>query len=144
MHVQSPCNVSLKSTVLEEHSSIYLHMVTRHRSGHVCMQYREELPGAFPVFVVDAARELATNKRRQLSDASARIEFSELSLAIDDIFTSEVDDAVRVEKLPEGGWRVLVHVADPTALIDEGSALNTTAMERYVHTALQTGCCGTI
>ena len=39
------------------------------------------------------------------------------SLSIDDAGTIEVDDALALEPRHGGGWRLWVHVADPTALL---------------------------
>ena len=56
--------------------------------------------------------------------------FSHMAIAIDDESTREVDDAIHVAAREGGGWQLYVHVADPTALVRRGSALELEAMTR--------------
>jgi exoribonuclease-2 len=44
--------------------------------------------------------------------------------------TREVDDALSVERLPGGGWRVGVHIADPAAFVAPGDPVDAEAMAR--------------
>jgi exoribonuclease-2 len=53
-----------------------------------------------------------------------------MAVAIDNVTTSEVDDAISIETLQDGGWRVTVHVADPSALVNVGDPLVLEAAER--------------
>jgi exoribonuclease-2 len=56
-----------------------------------------------------------------------------LALAVDDPWTLEVDDALSLsDPGPEGGWRVLVHVADPAALVPAGGPVDREALARGV------------
>jgi exoribonuclease-2 len=50
--------------------------------------------------------------------------------AIDDPTTTEVDDSLSIEKLPEGGDRLWVHIADPTRWVTIGSPLDLEARKR--------------
>jgi len=53
-----------------------------------------------------------------------------LTIAIDDDDTDEVDDALSAEELPQGGWRVEVHIADPGAWIRPDGAIDLEARRR--------------
>ncbi len=50
--------------------------------------------------------------------------------AIDDPTTTEVDDALSIEKLPEGGDRLWIHIADPTRWVEVASPLDLEARKR--------------
>ena len=91
------------------------------------LQIRKEIAFGFPQYIEDKAKQLATAKP---SDLSQRTQFDALSLAIDDPHTSEVDDALRVDARPDGGWDITVHVADPSALVTQGEPLDLEAMSR--------------
>ncbi|MGH8648267.1 MAG: ribonuclease catalytic domain-containing protein, partial [Burkholderiales bacterium] len=52
------------------------------------------------------------------------------AFSIDDVTTTEVDDALSVTALPGGGWRVGIHIAAPALGIAPGSALDAAARER--------------
>lgn len=59
-----------------------------------------------------------------------RVDESHLeALTIDDEWTSEVDDALTLEVL-EDGYRVGIHIAEPSALVEPGSLLDEEALER--------------
>lgn len=49
---------------------------------------------------------------------------------IDSEKTRDMDDALRVEPREEGGWRLTVAIADPTAYIEEGDAVDLEARRR--------------
>lgn len=51
-------------------------------------------------------------------------------LSIDDVETTEIDDALSVEVLPDGGHRVGVHIADPGAFVEDDSPLDRDAHKR--------------
>lgn len=61
------------------------------------------------------------------------------SLSIDDAGTIEVDDALALEPRAAGGWRLWVHVADPTALLSLANPLTTEACRRGCSTYLSHG-----
>ena len=46
------------------------------------------------------------------------------AFSIDDVTTTEIDDAFSVQPLPGGGWRVGIHIAAPAAGIAPGTALD--------------------
>ena len=52
------------------------------------------------------------------------------AFAIDPIDARDRDDAVSIESLPKGGWRLGVHIADVSFFIKEGSLIDQEAMQR--------------
>ena len=52
------------------------------------------------------------------------------AVSIDDATTTEIDDAFSVTELPEGGWRVGIHIAAPGLVITPESAIGMAARER--------------
>ena len=52
------------------------------------------------------------------------------AFSIDDITTTEIDDAFSVTKLPNGNWEVGVHIAAPALGIEAGSSLDAEARKR--------------
>src|SRR5262249_17408343 len=56
--------------------------------------------------------------------------FDERVVTIDGADAKDFDDAVHVEILPGGGWRLGVHIADVSYYVRDHSALDTTARER--------------
>ena len=60
--------------------------------------------------------------RRDLRDA--------LTVTIDGETARDFDDAITLEELPEGGWRLGVHIADVAHYVAEGGALDLEAYRR--------------
>ena len=52
------------------------------------------------------------------------------AFSIDDATTTEIDDAFSVHALPNGNWRVGIHIAAPALAIARGSLLDAIARER--------------
>ena len=52
------------------------------------------------------------------------------AFSIDDASTTEIDDAFSVEKLPNGNWRIGVHIAAPTLGITPNSPIDAIAAQR--------------
>ncbi len=73
-------------------------------------------------------------------DAAHRLDLtSHRVVAIDDASTTEVDDGLSVEELPDGRTRLWVHVADPTRWLQPGSPLDLEARRRSSTMYLPTG-----
>lgn len=77
---------------------------------------------------------LAEQARDRLSDGLQdpdRLDLRHLeALTIDDEWTTEVDDALTLEELPEGGYRVGIHIADASAYVLPDTPLDEEALER--------------
>lgn len=71
------------------------------------------------------APEIAVPAIPELPDAADLLTFS-----IDDAETSEIDDALSVQDLPNGGKRVGIHIAVPTLAIAENSPIETLIKQR--------------
>ena len=52
------------------------------------------------------------------------------AFSIDDASTTEIDDAFSIEKLPNGNWRIGVHIAAPTLGIAPNSPIDAIAAQR--------------
>lgn len=52
------------------------------------------------------------------------------AFSIDDASTTEIDDAFSVTLLPDGNWRVGIHIAAPALVIKSGSEIDSMARER--------------
>ncbi len=64
-------------------------------------------------------------------DAASRADLSHLpTFTIDDASTTEVDDGLSIEQLPDGTVRCWIHVADPTRWLEAGSGLEREARRR--------------
>lgn len=73
-------------------------------------------------------------------DADRRTDLRDLAVyTIDDATTTEIDDGLSAERLPGGGVRVWVHVADPTRWVRFGDPLDIEARRRSKTLYLPTG-----
>lgn len=73
-------------------------------------------------------------------DAAHRVDLTQHDvMTIDDASTTEVDDGLSVEFLPDGRRRLWVHVADPTRWVQPGSPLDLEARRRGSTMYLPTG-----
>jgi ribonuclease R len=87
------------------------------------------LPSEFPRDVLEQAERISETidapqfaGREDLRD--------EFIVTIDPDDARDFDDAIRVEKLPNGGWQLGVHIADVAAYVEPGSALDREARRR--------------
>jgi ribonuclease R len=87
------------------------------------------LPTEFPSDVLEQAERIPESvDARQISGRQdLRNEFI---VTIDPDDARDFDDAVHVEKLPNGGWQLGVHIADVAAYVEPGSALDREARRR--------------
>ncbi|EFN57481.1 hypothetical protein CHLNCDRAFT_143004 [Chlorella variabilis] len=74
-------------------------------------------------------------------DAARRVDLTSTHsvITIDDASTTEIDDGLSLERLPGGGLKVWVHIADPSRWVAPGSALAGEARGRGKSLYLPTG-----
>ncbi|MDX2255295.1 MAG: ribonuclease R [Pseudanabaenaceae cyanobacterium bins.39] len=100
---------------------------------------RSQLPIRFANEVIAAAQECLTNP---IADhmQHLRQDLTHLHIyTIDDISTTEIDDGLSIETLPDGRKRIWIHIADPTRWLDPDSALDRDARKRGTSVYLPTG-----
>ncbi len=86
--------------------------------------------GFAPALLAEAERLADGAEREQPGDGQRRDLTGLRSCTIDDADTEEIDDALSLERLPEGRRRIWVHIADPGRLVVPGSALDLEARRR--------------
>ena len=88
-----------------------------------------QLPQKFPEAVVREAEEIADHIDER--EAGKREDLrGQLVITIDPDDAKDFDDAVLVERLPSGGWRLAVHIADVSHYVRPGRALDKEARIR--------------
>ena len=86
------------------------------------------LPGEFPDDVLESAREQAEQFNESVE---GRVDLTgETIITIDPIDARDFDDAVSLERLSNGYWRLGVHIADVSHFVQRKSALDREAYER--------------
>ncbi|MDR3216971.1 MAG: ribonuclease R, partial [Clostridiaceae bacterium] len=101
-----------------------------------------------------AEAEMASNEPVTLG---SRTDFRKLNvITIDGDDAKDFDDAVSVEELPDGGYRLWVHIADVASFVAEGSVLDKEALKRATSVylpnmvlpmlpeAVSNGCCSLV
>ncbi len=88
-----------------------------------------KLPIAFPEAVLAEAAALPDDLTPEII-AKRRDIRGLVTVTIDPVDAKDFDDAVSVEKLPDGSWRLGVHIADVAHYVKEGSALDVEAKAR--------------
>ena len=69
-----------------------------------------------------------------------RLDLTHLKVyTIDDESTTEIDDGLSVEYLPDGQAKIWIHIADPTRIVDPGDELDLEARRRSTSLYLPTG-----
>ncbi len=77
------------------------------------------------------ARQLADNSEGMLPGDEHRHDLTaQACVTIDDAETSDIDDAIALERRQDGSERLWIHIADPGRLIPEGSPLDLEARRR--------------
>ena len=90
---------------------------------------KHHLPTEFPQDVLRESERIGTTVEE--ADIEGREDLrGETIITIDPDDARDFDDAINVEKLPDGGWRLGVHIADVSHYVRPGSALDKEALER--------------
>lgn len=80
-----------------------------------------------------------TDKLSGEIDFSSRTDLTQLTtFSIDDADTMDIDDALSLEKLDNGGFKVYIHIADVSAYIEKNDALDEEASQRVTSIYLPT------
>jgi ribonuclease R len=89
------------------------------------------LPRAFEHHVERAARRARDRRLDVRGDLDSRRDLTELAtFTIDPLSARDFDDAISAEALADGATRVCVHIADVSAYVPEGSAVDEEALRR--------------
>ena len=94
---------------------------------------KHHLPYAFPTNVLVEAADSANRTVASLADEelALRHDFRGLPIVtIDGETARDFDDAVHVQKLPNGNWQLQVHIADVSHYVEPGTALDLEARLR--------------
>ena len=87
------------------------------------------LPTEFPREVLEQAERIP--ERVDAQQIAGRQDLrNQFIVTIDPDDARDFDDAIHVEKLPNGGWHLGVHIADVAAYVEPGSALDREARRR--------------
>jgi ribonuclease R len=90
---------------------------------------KHNIPDAHPDEAVQEARRLGSSVKP--SDVRGRTDFRPVTtVTIDGEHARDFDDAITLEKLPNGNYWLGVHIADVSHYVAEGSALDEEAYER--------------
>lgn len=87
------------------------------------------LPTEFPSDVLEQAERIPENVGAQQTAGREDLR-NQFIVTIDPDDARDFDDAINVEKLPNGGWQLGVHIADVAAYVERGSALDREARRR--------------
>src|SRR4029453_12299383 len=87
------------------------------------------LPTEFPSDVLEQAERIPQNVDAQQITGREDLR-NQFIVTIDPDDARDFDDAINVEKLPNGGWQLGVHIADVAAYVEPGSALDREARRR--------------
>src|SRR5215467_13322494 len=87
------------------------------------------LPTEFPRDVLEQAERIPESVDAQQITGRQDLR-NQFIVTIDPDDARDFDDAINVEKLPNGGWQLGVHIADVAAYVEPGSALDREARRR--------------
>jgi ribonuclease R len=89
------------------------------------------LSGRFDPAVENEARRVSESGALAEAEPAGRRDLRALpTFTIDPVTARDYDDAISAEALPDGGWRVWVHIADVAAFVRPRSALDREAYQR--------------
>ena len=95
----------------------------------MCLVREYNLPYEFPKFVLEEANEIRQEVEKK--DIPNRVDLRNKTIfTIDGEDAKDLDDAVIVEKLPNGNYKLGVHIADVSYYVKEGSNLDKEAYIR--------------
>ena len=101
---------------------------------------RQQPARGFPPSLRAPLQQLRSLARQECPGDEERQDLTALaSVSIDDAGTMEVDDALALEPREGGGWRLWIHVADPTGLLPLANPLTLEACRRGCSTYLGGG-----
>jgi ribonuclease R len=87
------------------------------------------LPTEFPKAVVEEAHRIPETVAEKMFEGREDLR-NKFIVTIDPDDARDFDDAIDVERIPGGGWRLGVHIADVAAYVTPGSALDREAYKR--------------
>jgi len=87
------------------------------------------LPTEFPSNVIDEAEKIPETVGDQLVEGREDLR-DQFIVTIDPDDARDFDDAINVERIPGGGWNLGVHIADVSAYVKPGGALDREAYKR--------------
>jgi exoribonuclease II len=99
---------------------------------------RSQIPVTFSEKVLQVAKNYISIQA-DINDP-LRLDLTGLKVyTIDDESTTEIDDGISVETLPDGRQKLWIHIADPSAIINPGDELDLEARRRSTTLYLPTG-----
>ena len=87
------------------------------------------LPTEFPREVLDEAEQIPETVGEEMFQGREDLR-DQFIVTIDPDDARDFDDAINVERIPGGGWRLGIHIADVAAYVKPGSALDREAYKR--------------
>lgn len=98
--------------------------------GVECVMARFGLTGGYPQQALDEAAACAVDVDTALTDPLRRDARDRIAVTIDPVDARDFDDALSLERTPEGGWLLGVHIADVSAYVPWDSTLDLEARRR--------------
>ena len=94
------------------------------------IEFQFGLPGEFPSEVIDQSREISDRFQEDVIPEDRKDLTHLPTLPIDPIDARDFDDAISLSVNEVGHWELWVHIADVSAFVEEGTALDDEARER--------------
>jgi ribonuclease R len=96
----------------------------------LAIEFQFGLPGEFPSEVIDQSREISDRFQEDVIPEDRKDLTHLPTLTIDPIDARDFDDAISLSVNEVGHWELWVHIADVSAFVEEGTALDDEARER--------------